>query len=141
MSYLWDTCVLSELGRPNRNPDVARYLASVPTQETWISAITVGEIEFGIARLLMGKRRTELESVMNTMLSELSSRVLPVTADVARVWAGITAQGLNRGSTIQVADGLIAATALHHGLRVVTRNVKDFEPTGVVIINPWANES
>jgi toxin FitB len=77
VSYLWDTCVLSELGKPNRDPDVASFLAGIPTGETWISAITVGEIEFGIARLPIGKRRAELEAVMNTMLSELSSRVLP----------------------------------------------------------------
>jgi toxin FitB len=141
VSYLWDTCVLSELGKPNRDPNVASFLAGIPTGETWISAITVGEIEFGIARLPMGKRRAELEAMMNTMLSELSSRVLPVTADVARVWGGITAQGRNRGYTIEVADGLIAATTLHHGLRVVTRNVKDFEPTGVRIINPWVTDS
>ena len=141
MSYLWDTCVLSELGKPNRDPDVARYLAGLPTQETWISAITVGEIVFGISRLPMGKRREELEAVMNSILSELSSRILPVSADVARVWGEMTASGRNRGYTIEVADGLIAATAMHHGLRVVTRNVKDFEPTGVRIINPWAGES
>lgn len=141
MSYLWDTCVLSELGKPNRDPDVARYLAGLPTQETWISAITVGEIVFGMSLLPLGKRREELEGVMNTILSELSSRILPVTADVARVWGEITASGRNRGYTIEVSDGIIAATAMHHGLRVVTRNVKDFEPTGVLIINPWADES
>ena len=141
MSYLWDTCVLSELGKPNRDPDVSRYLARIPTQDTFISVITVGEIEFGIARLPVGKRRAELEAVMNAIISELSSRVLPVTVDVARVWGEITAVGHNRGYTIEVADGLIAATAMHHGLRVVTRNVKDFEPTGVRIINPWAGET
>lgn len=141
MSYLWDTCVLSELGKPNRDPDVARYLSRIPTQETYISAITVGEIEFGITRLPLGKRRAELEAVMNAIIAELSSRILPVTADVARVWGELTAGGRNRGYTIEVADGLIAATAIHHGLRVVTRNVKDFEPTGVRIINPWAGES
>lgn len=137
MSYLWDTCVLSELGKPNRDPEVTRYLESIPTSETWISAITIGEIEYGISLLPVGKRRTDLQSVMHAILSELSTRVLPVTADIARVWAEITSSGRSRGFNIEVADGLIAATAMHHGLRVVTRNVKDFEPTGVRIINPW----
>ena len=74
---------------------------------------------------------------MNEILAEFSPRILPIDAEVARVWGEITANARQRGFNLEVADAQIAATALHHGLQVVTRNVKDFEPTGVRIVNPW----
>lgn len=74
---------------------------------------------------------------MNEILAEFSPRILPIDAEVARVWGAITANARQRGFNLEVADAQIAATALHHGFQVVTRNVKDFEPTGVRIVNPW----
>lgn len=137
MNYLWDTCVLSDLGKPDRNPFVTDYLASIPTHETFISVITLGEIEFGISRLPVGRRRMAIEDVMYEILEEFSTRVLSVSTDIARIWGQLSASTRSKGFDINAADMLIAATALHHGMHVVTRNVKDFEPTGVLLINPW----
>lgn len=137
MTYLWDTCVLSGLGKTHRDPFVVEYLASIPTHQTYISAITLGEIKYGLGLLPLGTRRQELEEVMNDVVLELTARILPVTADIARIWGQLSANTRKRGLAIEVGDGLIAATALHHGMHVVTRNVKDFEPTGALLINPW----
>lgn len=137
MKYLWDTCVVSDLGKSDREPLVVRYLDSIPTDETDISAITVGEIEYGISRLPFGRRRRGIEEIMHQILEEFEPRILPIDADVARVWGQLSAKVRNDGFEIEVADGLIAATALYHGMHVVTRNVKDFEPTGVLVVNPW----
>lgn len=140
MSFLWDTCVLSDLSKSSRVPAVVEFLATIPTEQTFISVITVGEIEYGLRRLPIGRRRAELEAVMNEILDEFSPRILPIDAEVARVWGEIAANARQRGFNLDVADAQIAATALYHGLQVVTRNVKDFEPTGVRIVNPWKTQ-
>jgi toxin FitB len=140
MSFLWDTCVLSDLSKSSRVPAVVEFLATIPTEQTFISVITVGEIEYGLRRLPIGRRRAELEAVMNEILDEFSPRILPIDAEVARVWGEIAANARQRGFNLDVADAQIAATALYHGLQVVTRNVKDFEPAGVRIVNPWKTQ-
>jgi predicted nucleic acid-binding protein len=137
MSFLWDTCVLSELGKTTREPKVVEYLDATPTEETFVSVISIGEIEYGLNRLPVGKRRSDLEAVMNRILSNLTSQVIGISPDIARLWGELSAQVRQRGFHLDATDGLIAATALYHGLHVVTRNVKDFEPTGVLIANPW----
>ena len=137
MSFLWDTCVISDLSKSTRESAVVEFLASLPTEQTFISAITVGEIEYGLRRLPQGRRKTELESVMNEIIAEFAPRILPIDTQTARIWGEITASARQRGFNLDIADAQIAATAIHHGLHVVTRNVKDFEPTGVLIVNPW----
>jgi predicted nucleic acid-binding protein len=138
VTYLWDTCVLSDLGKANRDPHVMEYLDSIPIEKTYISVVTIGEIEFGFALLPVGRRRRELEATMRAIITELSSQVLPITAEIATLWGELSADVHKRGRDLPAGDGLIAATALHHGLTVVTRNVSDFEPTGVSLVNPWA---
>jgi predicted nucleic acid-binding protein len=137
MSFLWDTCVLSELGKSTREPKVVEYLGATPTEETFVSVISIGEIEYGLKRLPVGKRRADLEAVMDRILSNLATQVLDVSPDIARLWGELSAQVRQRGFHLGATDGLIAATAMYHGLHVVTRNVRDFEPTGVPIVNPW----
>jgi predicted nucleic acid-binding protein len=135
--FLWDTCVLSDLGKPNRNPLVVEYLASMRTEDTYISVVTVGEIEYGLKRLPDGRRRQQLEEVMEQIISEFAARILPVSVETARIWGQLSARVRQQGFDVETADGLIAATAIQHGMHVITRNVKDFEPTGVLIVNPW----
>jgi predicted nucleic acid-binding protein len=113
------------------------YLDSIRAESVYTSAITVGEVEYGISLLPAGKRRRDLEDVMYQLLAKLADRVLPVTAEIAERWGRVTPDARKRGFPVEAGDGLIAATALQHGLHVVTRNVGDFEPTGVLIINPW----
>jgi predicted nucleic acid-binding protein len=137
MRVLLDTNVLSETKRPVPNPAVLARLASTPAQDKFVSVITIGEIAAGTAKLEPGKRRRELEEWLAYAERNFADRLLPVDRDVAHLWGDLTARVTKAGHTLHPADGLIAATALHNGLHLMTRNVTDFEPTGVQIINPW----
>lgn len=137
MVVLLDTCVLSEVQKAVPDPTVIRYLARFSTDEMFVSAVSIGEIVFGIEMLSAGRRKRELEFWIRDFEDRYSGRILPVDVLVARFWGEMNAKVRQRGRHVAPADGLIAATALQHGLHVVTRNVKDFEPTGVPIVNPW----
>jgi predicted nucleic acid-binding protein len=137
LKFLLDTNVLSEARRPDGNPSVRARLAGTPPEDKFVSVITIGELVSGVSRLNPGKRRRELEEWIEQAERQFPSRLLPVTRDVAHLWGDLTARTAKAGRPLSVADGLIAATAIHHGLRLMTRNVGDFEPTGVLIVNPW----
>ena len=132
-----DTCVLSELYKPE--PLVAVYEAvnNIPDEHLYLSVITLGEIGKGIALLPDGQRKQALLQWFTAIEHEYYERLLPITAETASIWGKITAKAQQDGYVIHASDGLIAATALQHGLYLMTRNVKDFEPTHVMLINPW----
>jgi len=131
--YLLDTNVVSDIQRRLSAP--TDWLASVDPDSVNLSVITIGEIERGIIKLrkLDTKRATQLELWLRQIRHDNADRILSITEEIALTWGRITA-GRTRGS----ADTLIAATALVHDLILVTRNVADFEDTGVTILNPWA---
>ena len=138
--FLIDTNVLSEYNRPG-SPDagVRRWLETMDRQSQHVSIITLAEIQKGIELLAEGKRRAQLEQWLTQDLEAwFSGRVLPVDRQVAMRWASLVAQGSRTGRPLPTVDSLIAATALAHGLTIVTRNTKDFEGIGATIINPWA---
>lgn len=139
MIYLWDTCVLSELARPAPDPGVLDVIASLPMAECAISVITIGEIERGLRRLPFGKRRVQITDLMRQVVDEFRPRILGIDEETARTWGAVSATVSLNGFQLSEADGLIAATAIHHKLTVVTRNVRDFIPTGVELMNPWAH--
>lgn len=91
----------------------------------------------GICRLPAGKRRTQLESWFEGLLARYEARIVPVDAAVAREWGRLSGELSRRGTPTSMADGLIAATALVHGLKLATRNVVDFKPFEAQIVNPW----
>lgn len=138
MTYLLDTNVVSELrkakaGRADQN--VVAWAARVPTASIFLSAITIHELELGM--LLVGRRDAAQGNVFRTwlegsVLPQFAERILPVDTAVAR-----KAATLHIPDPRPFRDALIAATALVHGLTVVTRNVDDFTPTGVDVVNPW----
>ena len=136
--YLVDTNVLSELRRVRSgraDPRVAAWAEATPAAELFLSVIVLQEIEIGV--LLMERRDPGQGAVLrrwyeSAVLAGFEGRVLPVDAAVARRSAR-----LHVPDPRPVRDGLIAATALVHGLTVVTRNTGDFEPTGVAVLNPW----
>lgn len=137
--FLIDTNVLSEYNRPG-GPDagVKRWLESTERQTQHVSIITLAEIQKGIELLDQGKRRAQLEQWLTQDLEAwFSGRVLPVDRQVAMRWASLAAQGSRTGRPLPTVDSLIAATALVHGLTIVTRNTKDFEGIGAATINPW----
>ena len=131
---LLDTDVLSALRRRERNPAVTRWLEGQRTADLYLSVVTVGEIERGIAQQ---RRRNppfaeDLARWLNRVLGSYGERVLPIDTPTARRWGQLSGD-LGHDS----ADLLIAATALEHGLTVVTRNTRHFEPTGVQVLNPF----
>jgi toxin FitB len=137
MKTLIDTDVLSEARKPDGHAMVKQRLAATEPDDLFISVISIGEITHGIARLPAGAKRRELEAWLGITERHFSDRILPIDRDIAQLWGEITAKASSAGRTLHAADGLIAATALHHGLRIMTRNVKDYGVTGVLLSNPW----
>ena len=138
MSYLLDTCLLSEVWKPKPNQGVLDWLGASREDELFLSVLTLGEIKKGIARLPSGKRKTALGRDYALLRSRFSSRVLGVTETVAETWGELSAHAARDGRHLHVVDGLLAATALVAGLAVVTRNGADFAVTPVPLVDPWA---
>ena len=138
MRTLLDTCVLSELRRPNGNEGVRCAVAELADEALFMSVISIGEIVKSISLLDSSKRQKALLNWVHRLERDYADRVLSVDLDVVRIWGEITASAQKKGRTVPVCDGLIAATAQRHGLHLMTRNVSDFEPTGVLLINPWS---
>ena len=138
MKYLLDTCVVSELVRPTPFKGVVDWIKSQQEERLFMSVLTLGELRKGIDRLAEGAKRTRLENWLDGDLRlRFSGRWLTVDEEVAERWGLVTATAESQGSTLPVIDGLIAATALVHGMTVVTRNDADMLATGVPLVNPW----
>jgi predicted nucleic acid-binding protein len=132
--FLIDTVVLSELRKRERNPGVENWISSQRSTDLFLSALSIGKIERGIAQ--QQRKNPQFAELLLTWLDKVlmlyEQRILPVDLPTCRRWGRLSA-AIGHDS----ADLLIAATALEHGLTVVTRNVRDFEPTGVPAINPF----
>lgn len=137
MRALLDTCVISEVRRRTGHPRVRAQVEAIRSNDLFLSVITVGELNKGIALLPDGKRKKALGEWLLTLEQEYAARVLPVDTETARIWGELTAAAQGRGKTVSVSDGLIAASAIRHGLHVITRNVNDFRETGAMLLNPW----
>jgi toxin FitB len=138
MSYLLDTATVSEWTKPRPDPGVVRWLAEVDEDQTYLSVATITELRYGVERLATGRRRAALESWLEgELLDRFEERLLPVDREVADAWGRLLARLERRGRPLGGRDALIAATAECRDLQVVTRNVADFEPTGVPVVNPW----
>lgn len=136
MSYLLDTNVISEYSRKRPNSEVVAWLGGLPLDEQHVSVLSFGEIRDGIERLGAGTQRERLRLWLERDLRDLfGSRLLEVTSAVADRWGRLTAE-VRR--SVPVVDSLLAATALHHDLRLVTRDETDFRRfPGLVVVNPW----
>ena len=125
--YLVDTNIPSELTRKQPDMHVAAFLKNVAQEDVFLSVMTVGEICKGIAALPVSQKRKVLQHWLEKdVRSWFGDRILPVTEAIAERWGDLAATAKQRGITVAVVDGVIAATALHHNLILVTRNVKDF---------------
>ncbi len=135
MSYLIDTNVISELIRPRPEPKVLAWFDATPDEALHISVLTVGEIRKGAEKLADKARRERLRLWLeNEVPRWFEGRILPLTLAVAERWGRLLAQ-LEKTPT--AIDSLLAATALHHELRIVTRNERDFVFPGLEVVNPW----
>jgi predicted nucleic acid-binding protein len=132
--FLLDTDVLSELRKRKCNPGVTKWFAKVRDGELYLSVITLAEIERGIERQRSADSTfaRELSAWLQLTLRAYGDRILPLTANIARRWGRLSAEIGNTG-----LDLAIAATALEHGLTVVTGNSKHYEPTGAELLNPF----
>lgn len=138
---LLDTCVLSELERPKGNPEVRARVEEIEPTLLYLSVITFGEFVKGVSLLPPSSRRRTLASWLLILEQQFGENILPVDFEVARLWGQLTAQAQAQGIQVSPPDGLIAATALRHGLHVMTRNTKHFAATGAPIIDPWEDLS
>lgn len=135
MSYLLDTNVISELVRPKPAKVVLEWFENIPSEALHISVLTLGEIRKGIEQMPDGVRREKLRIWLEHDLTDwFGTRILQVNMPVADRWGRILALA---GRPLPSIDSLLAATALHHELRLVTRNQKDFSYPGLEVINPW----
>ena len=137
MRVLLDTCVISELNRAAGHPRVRNQVAAIESEYLFLSVITLGEITKGITLLDHGTRKVALEEWLLTLEQEYDDRILVIDSEVSRIWGELTAAAQMEGHTIPACDGLIAATAIRHGLHVMTRNTTNFTPTGAMLLNPW----
>ncbi len=137
--FLLDTNVISELIKARPAPGVVRWVDSVDESSVFLSVLTLGEIEKGIAALAQSSRRRRLEAWLEAeLLPRFAERIVPVDDAVARRWGRLAGETEERGrGVLPVIDGLLATTALVHELVLVTRNSKDFAATGVAVLNPW----
>jgi toxin FitB len=133
-----DTNVISELTRQVPEPAVLSWLDSWPTAEVATTAITAAELLYGIARLPSGHRKTALSAAVHGLLADdFHGRVLPFDDRAAPQYADIVCGRDRLGRPIGVADAQIAAICRASGAELATRNVDDFEDTGIGLINPW----
>jgi toxin FitB len=136
--YLLDTNCISELVSVKPEPRVLEWFDASDESLMYLSVLTLGEIRKGMVGLTQGARRTRLEAWLEVDLRErFVGRILSVDEGVADRWGILTADAKKHGKTLSVIDGLLAATALHHNLTVVSRNVSDFADSKVQVLSPW----
>ena len=134
MTYLVDANVLSEATRLSPDPKVVEWL-SAHERALVVDSIVLAELCLGVLSLPVGNRRTRLEHWFESVSKTIEC--LPWDAAVSRQWARLVVALKKKGTPVPLLDGMIAATALEHGLTVATRNVNDFRHTGVKVVNPF----
>jgi predicted nucleic acid-binding protein len=136
--FLLDTNCISEMVRIKPEPRVMAWIEAAEESLLYLSVLTVGEIRKGLAGLPQGRRRSRLETWLEVELqARFSGRILSIDTAVADRWGLLAANAKATGKPLSVIDGLLAATAIHHNLTVVSRNVSDFTNTQVPVVNPW----
>lgn len=135
MTILLDTNVISETTKRTPDKNVLRFLDQL--DRAFVSVVTVHELHFGICRLPLSKRRTDLETAVHSLLVTFDKAVIDIDRMLARRAGELRADAEANGRVLHLADALIAATALEHVLHLATRNISDFSGLGLSVINPW----
>jgi predicted nucleic acid-binding protein len=140
MGWLLDTNILSELRRPTPEPKVVAFIAAQPIDLLLISTVTLAEIRFGIERVADPTRRTDLNDWLTHKVRPMfAGRVLPISEDVMFKWRLLVDEGRKTRHTFSQPDLIIAATGLHYGLTIVTRDTTDYARTSARLFNPWVD--
>ena len=138
MKALFDTCVISELVSKQPSSKVVEFVDSLDPEDVYLSVITIGEIVKGIEKLSKSRRKQDLQAwLRDDLLVRFEGNIVVLDTDILIEWGALTARLEAAGKTMPAIDSLIAATALGKKMTLVTRNVSDFEGTGVEIVNPW----
>jgi toxin FitB len=138
MTFLLDTCVISELVTKQPDPHVVQWVDSIDEDKLFLSVITVGEIKKGIEKLPDSRRKSALvEWLEDDLLVRFRDKILPIDVPVVLAWGQLVADLEKQGRHMPAIDSLIAATCLQVRLALVTRNESDFAHSGVSVINPW----
>ncbi len=136
--FLLDTNIPSELMRPRPEQRVKDWVAAQDIGSLFLSVVSIGELETGFATMRDTERRARLEASLERYLNLLfQETILPVTRPIATRWGKLDGMRQMAGRPLSAPDGMIAATAVEHGLTVVTRNTKDFTGVGAMLLNPW----
>jgi hypothetical protein len=140
MTWLLDTNILSELRRPRPERKVIAFIAAQPLESLYVSSVSFAEIRFGIELVSDASRRAALHDWLTHKVRPMfERRALEVTEDVMFKWRLLVEDGRKAGHTFSQPDLIIAATALHHGLTVVSRDESDHRRAGVPLFNPWTD--
>jgi hypothetical protein len=138
--WLLDTNILSELRRPRPEGKVLAFVAAQPLELLYVSAVSFAEIRFGIERVTDAGRRSELNDwLAHKVRPMFEQRVLAISEDVMFKWRLLVEDGRKAGHTFSQPDLIIAATALHHGMTVVSRDVADYQRARALVHNPWSD--
>lgn len=138
MNYLLDTCVVAELIKPKPEKAVLDWIAAQAEERLYLSVLTLGELEKGIAMVQDETRERKLRQWVDQDLQQrFEGRWLGVDGPVAKRWGRLQGEAEKAGRKMPVIDGMIAATALHLGFTVVTRNTADLVASGASLVNPW----
>jgi toxin FitB len=141
-AWLLDTNILSELRRPRPNTKVVGFLSAQPLERLHVSIVTFAEIRFGIELVTDVNRRVELNDWLTHRVRPMfDGRALPISEEIMLKWRLLLESGRRRGHTFSQPDLIIGATALHHGLTIVSRDKSDYENAGVPVFSPWTDPS
>jgi predicted nucleic acid-binding protein len=140
--WLLDTNILSELRRPKPERKVLAFIAAQPLDLLYLSAVTLAEIRFGIELVTDATKRAALNDwLAHKVRPMFEQRILPVTEDIMFKWRLLVEDGRQAGHTFSQPDLIIAATALQHGLTVVSRDTNDYERARMSVFNPWTADA
>jgi toxin FitB len=143
MSYLLDTCVISESIKKNPDVDVVSWINAQLPDGLFLSVVSIAEIKKGIYKIKPSQpqKAVLLQNWLNAIELEFSQRILPLSSDVLERWAYLSAQTEMQGNKLAVMDSLIAGTSSHYSLTLVTRNTEDFKHCGLNLFNPFSSSS
>lgn len=138
MAWLLDTNVLSELRKPKPEVRVVAFISSLPLGQLYVSSVTLAELRFGIESVTDLARRAALSNWLTNQIRPMfDQRVLQITEDILLKWRQLVEEGRKTGHTFSQPDLMIAATAIHYGLTVVTRDRSHYDKAGTYVVDPW----
>lgn len=138
MAWLLDTNILSELRRSRPEPKVLSFIETLPLDQVYVSVATLAELRYGVELVTDAPRRADLNDWLTNIIRPMfDQRVIPITEDIMVKWRLLVEEGRKTGHTFSQPDLIIAASAAHHGMTVVTRDRGQFDKARVPVINPW----